>query len=47
MERVSSAQCQHIRSVSVNRIDGVRGNVGPLALGQIRETLGYLLSIPT
>ncbi|MCJ7726648.1 MAG: type II toxin-antitoxin system PemK/MazF family toxin [Acidimicrobiia bacterium] len=46
LNRISAAQCQHIRSVSVHRVRGVRGNVGPLVLAQIRETIGYLLSIP-
>ncbi len=38
----SAAQCQHIRSVSADRIRGVRGNVGSVALAQIRETIGRI-----
>jgi mRNA interferase MazF len=42
----SAAQCQHIRAVSPRRILGVRGNVGTIALAQIRETIAVLLDIP-
>ncbi len=41
----SSAQCQHVRSVAVARIGDPRGTVGPVALSQIRETIGLLLDI--
>lgn len=44
---VSAAQCQHVRAVSVRRVDGVRGNVGPIALSQIRDVLGLILDIPS
>ena len=39
------AQCQHIRFVSWDRIDAVRGNVGPATLFEIREVLGLSLDI--
>ena len=39
----SSAQCQHVRSVATTRIHGLRGNIGPVLLGEVRETLGLLL----
>lgn len=39
----SSAQCQHIRSVSVDRIEAVRGNVGSSTLSEIREVLALIL----
>lgn len=42
---VSSAQCQHIRSVAVTRITALRGNVGPVVLGELRETLADLLDL--
>jgi mRNA interferase MazF len=45
LEVDSAAQCQHIRSVSVDRIDAVRGNVGPATLSEIREVLGLILDI--
>lgn len=41
----SSAQCQHVRSVAVSRVSSTLGNVGPVALGQIRNTLAVLLDL--
>jgi len=41
----SSAQCQHIRSVSFDRVESVRGNVGSAALSEIRQVLGLILDI--
>jgi mRNA interferase MazF len=41
----SSAQCQHIRAVSPSRVKQTRGNVGPVVLAQIRETLSVILDI--
>jgi mRNA interferase MazF len=41
----SAAQCQHIRSVSIDRVDSVRGNVGVATLAEIREVLGLILDI--
>jgi mRNA interferase MazF len=43
----SAAQCQHLRSVSVERIVAVRGNVGPAVLAQVRDTVAMLLDLPT
>jgi mRNA interferase MazF len=40
---VSSAQCQHVRSVATARIRQRTGNVGPVLLGEVRETLALLL----
>ena len=42
----SAAQCQHIRSVSVERIAQVKGSAGTVALAQIRGALGVILDIP-
>ena len=42
---VSSAQCQHVRSVAVTRISARMGNVGPVVLGELRETLALLLDV--
>ena len=39
----SAAQCQHIRSVSVDRVESVRGNVGAAALAEIRAVLSLIL----
>lgn len=41
----SSAQCQHVRSVAVGRVETRRGNVGPIVLNQIRSVLGVILDI--
>ena len=41
----SSAQCQHVRSVATTRIRRRTGNVGPVVLGEIRETLALLLDL--
>lgn len=41
----SVAQCQHIRSVSVVRVESVRGNVGAATLAEIRDVLGLILDI--
>lgn len=43
LESDSAAQCQHLRSVSVERVDSVRGNVGVAALSEIREVLALIL----
>ena len=45
LERTSSAQCQHVRSVATTRIHERTGNVGPVALGAVRETLALLLDL--
>ena len=47
LDSVSSAQCQHIRAVSTGRIGRVRGNVGPIALSQIREVIALILDLPS
>ena len=41
----SAAQCQHVRSVATARIHARTGNVGPVALGELRETLALLLDL--
>jgi mRNA interferase MazF len=45
LEADSSAQCQHVRSVSVERVESVRGNVGEGTLAEIREVLSLILDI--
>jgi mRNA interferase MazF len=47
LDRATAAQCQHVRAVSVGRIDRVLGNVGGVVLAQVRETLGLILDIPS
>lgn len=41
----SAAQCQHVRSVATVRIHQRTGNVGPVLLGEVRETLALLLDL--
>ena len=41
----SAAQCQHVRSVATTRIHERTGSVGPVVLGEIRETLALLLDL--
>lgn len=43
LSTASSAQCQHIRSVSTARVSARRGNVGPAVLRQVRDTLAIIL----
>lgn len=43
----SAAQCQHLRAVAPARIVEVRGNVGPMVLRQLRESIAILLDIPS
>ncbi|WP_370324033.1 type II toxin-antitoxin system PemK/MazF family toxin [Euzebya sp.] len=45
LDQVSAAQCQHIRAVSTHRIVDAVGNVGPVSLRQIRETVAVLLDL--
>ena len=47
LDQLSAAQCQHVRAVSVGRVERVRGNVGGVVLAQIRETLGLILDLPS
>ena len=41
----SAAQCQHVRAVATTSIDERAGNIGPVVLGEIRETLSLLLDL--
>lgn len=41
----SSAQCQHLRSVAMTRVQERTGNVGPVVLGEVRETIVLLLDL--
>lgn len=45
LDAPSAAQCQHIRAVATTRIRAQGGNVGPVTLGQIRDTLAVLLDM--
>jgi mRNA interferase MazF len=46
LQRRSAAQCQHVRAVSMGRVEQVRGNVGPTVITQIRDVIGLILDIP-
>ena len=41
----SAAQCQHVRSIATTRIHDRTGNIGPVLLGEVRETLVLLLDL--
>ncbi len=47
LDEPSAAQCQHIRAVSTTRVLRVRGNVGSVALTQIRETFAVIIDLPS
>jgi mRNA interferase MazF len=46
LDELSAAQCQHLRVISPRRILSVRGNVGAVLLGQLRETIAVILDLP-
>jgi len=46
LDEPSAAQCQHVRAVSPARVVDTLGNVGPLALSQIRETIAVIVDLP-
>ena len=46
LPEVSAAQCQHLRSVSIQRLVATRGNVGAATLTHMRETIAVLLDLP-
>ncbi len=46
LDAPSAAQCQQVRGVSPQRIVITRGNVGPLVLSQIRETIAVIIDAP-
>jgi mRNA interferase MazF len=41
----SAAQCQHVRSVATTRTHERTGDVGPVALTEVRKTLALLLDL--
>ena len=46
LDKRSAGQCQHVRSVSPNRLSEPVGNVGPATLAQLREVLAVIFDIP-
>lgn len=45
LSTLSSAQCQHVRSVAVARAGTRLGNVGPATLRQIRDVLAVIIDM--
>lgn len=45
LDAPSAAQCQHVRAVAVGRVSRHVGNVGAVALQQVRTTLAVLLDL--
>lgn len=45
LQRRSAAQTQHVRAVSTSRVIDRVGNVGPVVLRQVRDTIAVLLDI--
>ena len=43
----SAAQCQHLRAVSRQRVGDPRGNVGAVALSQLRDVIATILDLDT
>lgn len=43
LKAVSAAQCQHIRSVATTRVSTRIGNVGHVALQQLRDTVAIII----
>jgi mRNA interferase MazF len=41
----SAAQCQHVRSVAIGRVSSRLGNIGPVTLQQVRNTLATILDL--
>lgn len=45
LDATSAAQCQHLRSVATSRILAQVGHVGPVILGEVRETHALVLDV--
>ena len=45
LDTPSVAQCQHVRSVAVARLRARTGNIGPVALLQLRGAVALLLDL--
>lgn len=43
LKAISAAQCQHIRSVATARVISQIGNVGAVALRQVRDTVATII----
>ncbi len=45
LQRRSAAQTQHVRAVATSRVIDRVGNVGPVVLRQVRDTIAVLLDL--
>lgn len=45
LRAVSAAQCQHVRAVAIGRITAQTGNIGPVALQQVRNVLAAVFDL--
>jgi mRNA interferase MazF len=45
LSALSAVQCQHLRSVAVGRVSANLGNIGPVMLRQVRETVALILDL--
>ncbi len=45
LDHDSAAQTQHIRAVATTRVHLRLGNIGPVGLAQVRDTLAVLLEL--
>lgn len=43
LSAISAAQCQHIRSIATTRVSAQIGNVGTVALRQVRSTVAVII----
>ena len=46
LDQPSATQCQHVRAVSAGRAETVRGNIGSVALAQLRDVIAVILDLP-
>ena len=47
LDQPFAAQCQHVRAVSAGRAETVRGNIGSVALAQLRDVIAVILDLPS
>lgn len=46
LQQASAVQCQHVRAISIGRVERILGNVGSTVLSQVRDTIAVILDIP-
>lgn len=45
LSAISAAQCQQIRSVAMQRVTALMGNVGPVVLQEIRDVVAIIIDV--